>query len=206
MRKTQSGRQFIRSLEAEALKKRPFLIRVADDLNAICGSAPFLVLNAIVFTGWIVVNSGLIPGIEPFDPYPFGFLTMAVSLEAIFLSIFVLISQNRNSLTSTVRDEVHMQVNLIAEQEITKILHILAEMREHMGIHTEDKELQKMLSKVNEMKIEEQIEHQIASANKTILKEIGEDIPEFVGHAVKAPGDLMRSFTDHKDTKSTTPR
>lgn len=115
------------------------------------------------------------------------------------MSIFVLISQNRNSLTSTVRDEVHMQVNLIAEQEITKILHILAEMREHMGIHTEDKELQKMLSKVNEMKIEEQIEHQIANANKNILKEFGEDLPGFVGHAVKAPGDLVRSITHHKD-------
>lgn len=84
MRKTQSGRQFIRSLEAEALKKRPFLIRVADELNAVCGSAPFLLLNAAVFIGWIVVNNGLVPGIEPFDPYPYGFLTMAFSLEAIF--------------------------------------------------------------------------------------------------------------------------
>lgn len=199
MRRSQNSRQFIRSLEAEALKKRHFLTRLADDLTALCGSSGFLVLNTLFFIVWIVVNSGMIKGITPFDPYPFGFLTMAVSLEAIFLSIFVLISQNRSAITSTVRDEVHLQVNLIAEQEITKILHILAEMREQMGITAEDKELSKMLHKVNELKIEEQIQIQISAANKNIIREIRDDLPEFVGHAVKAPADLVRSITSDSD-------
>jgi uncharacterized membrane protein len=199
MRSSQNSRQFIRSLEAEALKKRPFLTRLADDLTALCGSPAFLVLNTVVFVVWIIVNSGMIEGVTPFDPYPFGFLTMGVSLEAIFLSIFVLISQNRSSLTSTVRDEVHLQVNLIAEQEITKILHILAEMREQMGISTEDKELDKMLQKVNELKIEEQIQLQISAANKNIIRELRDDFPEFVGNAVKAPADLVRSITNDID-------
>ena len=199
MRSSQNSRQYIRSLEAEALKKRPFLTRVADDLTAICGSPAFLVLNTVFFTVWIVINSGMLEGVTPFDPYPFGFLTTGVSLEAIFLSIFVLISQNRSSLTSTVRDEVHLQVNLIAEQEITKILHLLAEMRHKMGITDEDKELTKMLQKVNELKIEEQIQLQISAANKKIITEIRDDFPEFVEQAVKAPRDLVRSITNDFD-------
>lgn len=172
MRKTGNSRQFIRSFEAKALRQRSFLTRLADSLTEKCGSPTFLVLNTLFFVVWIAWNSGVIPGIVAFDPYPFGFLTMAVSLEAIFLSIFVLISQNRSAKTSTIRDEVNLQVNLITEQEVTKILHLLADMRKQMGIISKDEELEKMLDKINETRIEQQIESQIEKATGSIMSEL----------------------------------
>jgi uncharacterized membrane protein len=201
MRKHDNRRQFFRSLEAESLSKRPFLTQIADQLTSWCGSPAFLVLNAVFFVVWIPINLGLIPSIEPFDPFPFGLLTMAVSLEAIFLSIFVLISQNRSSYITTLRDEVQLQVGLIAEKEITKILQILHEMRQQMGIKTEDKELAKMIQKINEMRIEEDIQSQITAANNNLLVQLSKDLPSFVGHAVKSPVDIIRSLNGEKDAK-----
>jgi uncharacterized membrane protein len=177
MRKSENSRQFFRSLEGEALKNRSPIKKFADSLTAWCGSTNFLILNTILFITWIVWNMNIIPGIEPFDPYPFGFLTMAVSLEAIFLSIFVLITQNRSSYTSTIRDEVQLQVNLIAEQEITKVLQLLVEMRSEMGLKNEDAELQRMIKKINETQIQQQIASEIDSANVDLLRALKQDIP-----------------------------
>jgi uncharacterized membrane protein len=93
--------------------------RVADVIAEFSGSILFLVLNAAWFTAWITWN--LIPGIPHFDPYPFGFLTMVVSLEAIFLSIFVLVSQNRQGAKDRLRADAEYEVNLKAELEITHL-------------------------------------------------------------------------------------
>lgn len=131
-------RQFFRSFEAKSLRSRSLLTQISDDLTAICGSSTFLFLHILWFVGWIVINMGAFPDtLPPFDPFPFGLLTMIVSLEAIFLAIFILVSQNRISYIGTLRDEFHLRVNLIAEEEITKILEILAEIRQEMGIKKE---------------------------------------------------------------------
>jgi CRP/FNR family cyclic AMP-dependent transcriptional regulator len=94
--------------------------RIADVIAEFSGSIPFLVLNAVFFTVWIIVN--VIPPIT-FDPFPFGLLTMIVSLEAIFLSIFVLVSQNRQSDKDRIRNELDYQVNLKAELGVSVLLH-----------------------------------------------------------------------------------
>src|SRR3990167_9626504 len=96
--------QFYHAFEAKALRSRSVLTQLADYLTAIFGSTTFLFLNALFFTLWIAVNLGKIPGVPVFDPYPFGLLTMIVSLEAIFLSIFVLVSQNRSSYVNALRE------------------------------------------------------------------------------------------------------
>jgi len=172
MRKQQISRHFFKSFEAKSLSKRSLLTRLADALTALCGSSAFLITNALLFLIWILVNTGQVPFIQTFDPYPFGLLTMAVSLEAIFLSIFVLISQNRSARTSTLRDEVNLQVNMITEQEVTKILQVLSEMRRQMGINTVDHELDQMIVRINETRIEQEIEAQIAKAQQGIISEI----------------------------------
>ena len=111
--------------------------RLANFIAAFSGSMTFLSLNAVVFVVWILFNVKIIPGIVPFDPYPFGFLTMAVSLEAIFLSIFVLLAQNLQAAKDRIRGDIEYEVNLKAELEIfhlhekmdhlnEKILHYLA--------------------------------------------------------------------------------
>ena len=94
--------------------------RAADWIAWLGGSMPFLLVNTVWFMAWIVVNSFDV-GIRPFDPYPFGLLTMIVSLEAIFLSIFVLISQNRQAEKDRVRSNIDYEVNVKAELEIAQL-------------------------------------------------------------------------------------
>lgn len=169
----ETRRQFLRSFEAKSLRSRSFLTQIADDLTSICGSTPFLILHIIFFASWIVINVGLVDTIiKPFDPYPFGFLTLVVSLEAIFLAIFILVSQNRSSYISTIRDEVHLGVNLIAEEEITKILEILADIRTEMGIKKKDPKLERMLEKINTGSIERSITGQMERAATPLLRKV----------------------------------
>jgi len=157
---TERRRQFFKSFEAKSLRSRSILTQISDDLTEVCGSTPFLIFHIIFFAAWITLNIEVIPGAIPFDPFPFGLLTMIVSLEAIFLAIFILVSQNRSSLVSTLREEVHLRVNLIAEEEITKALEVLAEIRKEIGIKKPDLELEEMLRRTDTGYIERSILHQ----------------------------------------------
>lgn len=131
-------------------------------MTAQLGSMWFLMLNAAWFVVWILINTGVLPLVAPFDPYPFGLLTMVVSLEAIILAIFVLISQNRGEKIDEIRDEVDLQVDMIAEREITKILELLTRVAEKNGIDlSKDVELHDMLRPTNTEKIEKTLEEQI---------------------------------------------
>jgi uncharacterized membrane protein len=182
LKRTERRRQFFKSFEARSLRSRSFLTQIADDLTAICGSTPFLIFHILFFASWIFVNLGYLPGIEIFDPYPFGLLTMTVSLEAIFLSIFVLVSQNRSSYISTIRDEVHIGLNSIAEEEITKILEVLADIRKELGIKKPDPQLEKMLERLDTGYIEKSILGQMERANKSLVKKMLEELPEPIAH------------------------
>jgi uncharacterized membrane protein len=91
---------------------------VADWIAWFSGSMPFLALNVLWFGTWILLNTS---GMARFDPYPFGLLTMIVSLEAIFLSIFVLVSQNRQTAKDRVRSDVEYEINVKAELEVAHL-------------------------------------------------------------------------------------
>lgn len=101
--------------------------RIADGITDFTGSMAFVYVHIVWFTTWILLNVGLIhiPHVSEFDKFPFSLLTMIVSLEAIFLSTFVLISQNRLACASEKRAELDLQVNLLAEQKATKVLEML---------------------------------------------------------------------------------
>jgi uncharacterized membrane protein len=114
--------------------------RVANKIADYSGSIQFFFLNMAIFFIWIVVNLGLVPFVTPFDPYPFGFLTMSVSLEAIFLSVLVLLSQNLQAVKDRVRGDIEYEVNLKAELEVAELHRKLDIFRqetlhrlEHMG-------------------------------------------------------------------------
>lgn len=167
--------RLIESFEAKELKKRPFVIKLADFLTSVFGSITFFLINAGFFTFWILINLGKIPAITPFDPYPFILLTMIVSLEAIFLSIIVLMSQNRQSFISTIREEMDMQVNLIAEREITKVLEILQKLAKAQKIKLDDPELDEMLKQTDVSYIERSLEKQLESSQitpKEVIKKV----------------------------------
>jgi len=121
------------------------LQRAATWIADFSGSMPFLFINLAIFVFWIVVNVELVPALEAFDPYPFGFLTMAVSLEAIFLSIIVLLSQNLNSTKERIRNDVEYEVNIRAERQVSElhkrltklhseVSHRLARLEEHSRV------------------------------------------------------------------------
>jgi CRP/FNR family transcriptional regulator, cyclic AMP receptor protein len=112
-------RRVARNINEELAIRSTTLERIADGIAAFSGSILFLVLNAAWFAFWIIWN--VMPGLRHFDPYPFGFLTMVVSLEAIFLSIFVLVSQNRQGAKDRLRADAEYEVNLKAELEVTHL-------------------------------------------------------------------------------------
>lgn len=108
--------------------------RAADAITDFTGSLAFVYIHVVWFGLWILLNIKLvhIPRVSEFDPFPFGLLTMIVSLEAIFLSTFVLISQNRLAQASEKRAELDLQVNLLAEQKATKVLEMLDQITEQL--------------------------------------------------------------------------
>jgi uncharacterized membrane protein len=125
-----------RNVNEEVDERLSALQRVADWIAWFSGSMPFLLINFLWFMGWIAINT-LPLGMRVFDPYPFGLLTMIVSLEAIFLSCFVLISQNRQAEKDHVRSDVEYEVNIKAELEVAhlheKTDRIYAQMLEHFA-------------------------------------------------------------------------
>jgi len=155
-------RNVIKSFKAKADAKRSRPEKFADFLTARFGSVLFLGLNALWFLVWIVINTGLVPGVEPFDPFPFGLLTMVVSLEAIFLAIIVLISQNRDARVGELREEVDLQLNTMSEIEVTKIIKMVSLLLEKQGVNLDDdEELKQMLKPFDSDKVEKQLEKEM---------------------------------------------
>ena len=155
--------QIIRSYEARALRKRTITQRLADWFTSYFGSVAFLVLNLIFFIIWLAINLNLIPGISIFDPYPFVLLITAVSLEAIFLAVIVLISQNRENQIATIRDEMQLQVELITEKEISKVLSLLKKILENQGEKVTDVELDEMIQTIDTSYIEKKLQAQLTN-------------------------------------------
>jgi len=129
------------SLRLKAASKRNLQERIADAITAFSGHVVFVYVHIVWFGAWIILNTGWL-GVRPFDPFPYGLLTMIVSLEAIFLSTFVLISQNQLSEESEYRANLNLQIALLTEHEVTRVLQMLDAIQDKMGIENdEDSEL-----------------------------------------------------------------
>ena len=110
--------------------------RAADRITAFTGSLPFVYVHAAILAGWMAMNSHAIGSLHPWDPPPFAFLAMLASVEAIFLSTFVLISQNRMQRLADKRADLDLQVNLLAEREITRVLQTVDAIAKRVGAET----------------------------------------------------------------------
>jgi uncharacterized membrane protein len=111
-------------MENAALQRRSVADRIADAIATFTGTIGFVLLHVVWFGLWAVANLGLIPGIKPFDPYPFQLLCMIVSLEGVLLATFVLIKQNRLGYLSDRRSHLDLQINLLSERELTRLLRL----------------------------------------------------------------------------------
>ena len=120
-------------LRTRAAHERGLQSRIADLITSFSGRMIFVYVHILWFGIWIILNTGRF-GIHPFDPFPYGLLTMVVSLEAIFLSTFVLISQNRLAEETERRADLDLHIGLLTEHELTRVLQMLDAIQDKLGI------------------------------------------------------------------------
>ena len=153
-----------RAIKAQHASNRSPMEVMADRMIGVASATPFLVIHAIIFLAWIYWNLPF-SALPKFDPYPYGMLTTIVSLEAIFLSIFVLMTQSRESKIGELREELTLQVNLRMEEEITKTLHLVAGLYSRLGLQlADDPELKAMLEPLDPKKMENDLAEQISAS------------------------------------------
>ncbi|MBV8729932.1 MAG: DUF1003 domain-containing protein [Acidobacteriia bacterium] len=152
----------VAKLEEDYNRQRTAPERIADAIADFSGSLKFVLVHVVIYGIWILMNLRVIPG-RVFDPYPFVLLSMVVSVEAIFLATFVLIKQNRMSQRADHRAHLDLQVNLLAEREMTVVLQILQDISTRLGVAVPDREIRDL---VEETSVE------------TLASELRERLPE----------------------------
>src|SRR6202043_4102861 len=134
---TQLNIDAIVKLEHEALHRRTTAERISDAVAKFIGSVSFLMLQVLLVLTWSAINFKVIPGVKPFDPFPFGILALVISSESVLLTIFVLISQNRMTRQAERRSHLDLQVGMLAEQELTAVLQMQHKICQRLGIDVE---------------------------------------------------------------------
>jgi uncharacterized membrane protein len=154
----------VAQIEHASRDARSRIDHCASTITRLAGSVHSIVLHLGWFISWLLINLQALPGIKPFDPFPFNLLTTVVSIEAIFLTLFVLISQNRMSQEADKRAQLDLQVNLLAEKETTLILRMLHDMSERLGVTgSSTKELRELIKETNLDELAEKLEEALPS-------------------------------------------
>lgn len=153
----------IRALErkqAEQAEQAGFQERLADAITAFSGSMAFVYIHLVLVAAWVAVNVGLVPGLSPFDP-TFVILATVASVEAIFLSTFVLISQNRAAEIAERRAQLHLQASLLAEHEVTRLLTLTLAIARKLEVKAaEDPDLKELEKDVSPEKVLDEIDRE----------------------------------------------
>lgn len=136
--------RIVARLEEELQRERTTGERVADVIAGFVGNIWFAVTHIALIILWILVNSRVIPIVVPFDPFPFILLALIVSCESVILSTFVLMKQNRMSLAADRRAHLNLQIDLLAEKEITKLLQLQEMLCRHVGLPIQDNEVEEL--------------------------------------------------------------
>jgi len=138
----------IAELQQHLNARRGLIDRIADLVGGFSGSMAFVLVHVVWFSVWFLWNTGVLPGVKPFDPFPFILLAMIVSVEGVLLSTFVLMKQNRMQRQSDTRDHLNLQIDLLAEKEVTKSLQLLRAICRKLEISEAelDTELEEMAS------------------------------------------------------------
>ena len=148
------GRRLRENIESLAQRRReelaaePLSSRLSDRITAFAGSMLFVFIHAVIYGAWILANIGLVPGLKPFDP-SLVILAMAASVEAIFLSTFVLISQNRMMAAADRRADLDLHISLLAEHELTHVAAIVERIADKLGVPVNDPDFAEVKSDVD---------------------------------------------------------
>jgi uncharacterized membrane protein len=155
------------AMRREEESRRSSQDRISDAITRFTGSLRFVYIHAVLFGAWIIWNLGWIPGLPVFDP-SFVALAMIASVEAIFLSTFVLISQNRMQAVADRRAELDLQVSLLAEHEVTQVMTLLDAVAEHLGMaRSSDPEIQEVKQDVDPRAVLHAIERKASEAEQS---------------------------------------
>jgi uncharacterized membrane protein len=147
---------------------------IADAITSFCGTVGFVWVHVAWFTAWIGWN--VAPRVRHFDAFPFSFLTLVVSLEAIFLSTFILISQNRQSRIDDRRNHLDLQIDLLAEQENTKMIELLTRIAEKVGVSgARDSVVEALQQATHPDRLVEQIDRSMAASDAAEAEPHGGD-------------------------------
>ena len=173
--------------------------RLSDSVTRFSGSTAFVFIHIVWFGLWILLNIGLVhlPYISEFDPFPFGLLTMVVSLEAIFLSTFVLISQNRMSALSEKRAELDLQVNMLAEQKAAKTLELLEHIAQQLDSvydrfdYKTDPEIQALKISPEPHEVLKVMEDAVQEQAKEVAHEIKKTVKDITGEMEAVHEDVQ---------------
>jgi uncharacterized membrane protein len=161
---THQNVKMVAKLEQAAQTPRSTVDGLIDRLTRFVGSIGFLYLQLLWFLLWPLVN--VLQGPRAFDPYPFFLLVALLAMEAILLSTLILMSQNRQQRLADRRAHLDLQVNLLAEQETTKILAMLDNIQQHLGIAAHDPVVQAMKEATEPERLVEQIEEHVGGQEK----------------------------------------
>jgi uncharacterized membrane protein len=137
----------VRKMEEEFSRERSLSDRIVDVIGGFSGSLKFVLIHAVIFGGWISWNA--LFGFRRFDPFPFLLLSLVVNLEAIFLSTFVLMKQNRMSKREDLRAHLDLQINLLSEREMTLVLQLLQRISTRLGVRLTTDEIEELSSETS---------------------------------------------------------
>jgi uncharacterized membrane protein len=156
----------VAQLQHRAVQGRSWSEQIVDAVADFAGRELTIVLHLLIFLCWVLFNSGLTP-IPRFDPFPYPMLTTIATIEAIFLTLFILASQKRLTADADRRAHLDLQVNLLSEQEMTLVLQMLRELCEHLGLRVtiESEKFKELARRTDVSQLAEQVEkHQNSSA------------------------------------------
>lgn len=156
-------------LERANQRRKSQFDRLIDAVRSFAGSPLFLVLHGALIVTWIGLNARR----GGFDPYPFGFLNMTLAMEAIFLSSFLLMAQDRMTKDVDRRDHLNLQVDLLAEQELTAILNVVVALANRAGIDVKKDlpEIERLSARTDVYKIAAALERQLGGPNNSAVKD-----------------------------------
>jgi len=152
-------------LEQAAGAHRNSTERIADWTARKTTTTGFLLGGAVILVLWVVLNVNIIPGLRPFDPYPFAMLCMLVSALGVLYAALILVQQNRLSYLADRRAHLDLQVNLLAEEEITRTLRLVHKLAEHFGIPDDEN------SEIRDLTSETEIEELVAEVDRQLPRE-----------------------------------
>src|SRR5215469_15497539 len=144
-------------LEESFIRNRTAADRIADWIADFSGSLKFIAIHVVVYGSWILMNTIRLRWLPVFDPFPFLLLSVVVSLEAIFLSTFVLIKQNRMSKRSDQRAHLDLQINLLAEREMTLMLQMLQSISARLGLHAPKEQIEEFIEETSVEAVAEEL-------------------------------------------------